>query len=80
MIIKKKAMRVIDTITHPSCRISIFQMNNKYLVKFEIGAYEQTYKFDQEDYNSLEELKAKINPEFIDKVIDIFRQMHGISV
>jgi len=72
-------MRVIDTIKHPSCRISIFQMNNKYLVKFEIGSYEQTYKFDQEDYNSLEELKAKINNEFIDKVIDIFRQMHGIA-
>jgi hypothetical protein len=72
-------MRVIDTITHPSCRISIFQMNNKYLVKFEIGSYEQTYKFDQEDYNSLEELKAKINTEFVDKVIDIFRQMHGIA-
>ena len=71
-------MRIIDTISHPACRISIFQMNNKYLVKFEIGAYEQTYKFEQEDFNNLEELKAKINAEFVDKVIAIFRQMHSI--
>ena len=38
-------MRIIDTIPHPSITISIFQMNDKYQVKFEAGPMEQTFKF-----------------------------------
>jgi hypothetical protein len=69
-------MRVIDQIPHPACRISIFTMNNKFLVKFEAGPYEQTYKFDQDDFNGVESLKAKISEGFIEQVIAVFRTMH----
>jgi len=73
-------MRIIDSIIHPACKISFFAMNNKYLVKFEAGPYEQTYKFDQDDYENLNLLKAKINTQFIDEVIVIFRKMHTINM
>ena len=36
-------MRIIDTIEHPILRISIFEMNQKYIVKFELGALEQSF-------------------------------------
>ena len=40
-------MRIIQTIEHPKMRISLFQMNQKYILKFEYGPLEQSYKFDE---------------------------------
>jgi hypothetical protein len=69
-------MRVIETIPHRSITISIFQMNNKHIVKFEAGPMEQVFKFDIEIVKSLEELKQIINEEFIEKVRLRFNEMY----
>ncbi len=70
-------MRIVDNIPHPSLTISIFQMNDKYLVKFEAGAMmEQTFKFYTEDIKSLENLKRLMNDEFIEKVRLRFNEMY----
>jgi len=50
-------MRIIDQIPHESMTISIFQMNDKYQVKFEAGPMEQTFKFTLEEVKNLENLK-----------------------
>ena len=75
-------MRIIDTIPHESMTISIFQMNDKYQVKFEAGPMEQTFKFLAEEVKSLEGLKTKINTEFIEttrkRFNDMFLQMREI--
>jgi hypothetical protein len=72
-------MRIIDTIPHPSISISIFQMNDKFIVKFEAGPMEQAFKFHTEDVKSVEGLKTLINDAFIETVRsrfnDMFRQM-----
>ncbi len=72
-------MRIIDTIPHPSISISVFQMNDKFIVKFEAGPMEQAFKFYTEDVKSVEGLKALINAAFIEKVRirfnDMFMQM-----
>jgi len=72
-------MRIIDSIPHPSISISIFQMNDKYIVKFEAGPMEQAFKFNNEQVGSLENLKTMINTDFISKVHarfnDMFMQM-----
>ena len=39
-------MRTLGEIMHPACKISLFSWNGKYLVKFEQGLCEQTYKFE----------------------------------
>ncbi len=74
-------MRIIDSIPHPSITISIFQMNDKYMVKFEAGPMEQTFKYLVEEVGSLEGLKQKVNAEFIEKVRlrfnDMFLQLKG---
>lgn len=72
-------MRIIDQIPHPQLSISIFSMNNKYLVKFEVGSYEQTYKVNHDDVQGLEELKEKVNSELLDKVAAAFREMHALD-
>ena len=42
-------MRVIAELPHPECKISIFSMNQKYIVKFEQGTFEQSYKLAELD-------------------------------
>ena len=69
-------MRIIDSIPHPSITISIFQMNDKYMVKFEAGPMEQTFKYTIEEVGSVEGLKQRINPEFIEKVRLRFNEMY----
>ncbi len=68
-------MRVIDQIPHPQITIQIFQMNDKYLVKFEAGPMEQIFKFRNDQISGLDELKNKIDTKFIDEVIERFHQM-----
>lgn len=72
-------MRIIDSIPHPTMSISIFQMNDKYIVKFEAGPMEQAFKFITTDVGSLDKLKRLINDDFIHSVYhrfnDMFNQM-----
>jgi hypothetical protein len=72
-------MRIIDTIPHPQLKISIFQMNGKYLVKFEAGSYEQTFKVDESEVSGLVGLKEKVNDEFLVEVAAAFRIMHAAN-
>jgi hypothetical protein len=75
-------MRIVDSIPHESMTISIFHMNDKYMVKFEAGPMEQTFKFTQADVGSLADLKKKIDADFIDntriRFNEMFKQMSGI--
>ena len=68
-------MRIIDSIPHPSISISIFQMNDKFIVKFEAGPMEQSFKFHTEDVKSVDGLKKLINEAFIETVRVRFNEM-----
>jgi hypothetical protein len=68
-------MRIIDSIPHPSMSISIFQMNDKFIVKFEAGPMEQAFKFFTEDVKSVDGLKKLINEDFIETVRVRFNEM-----
>jgi hypothetical protein len=69
-------MRIVDTIPHPALQISIFQMNDKYLVKFEAAMMEQVFKFDITEVKNIEALKQIINADFIDAVRKRFNEMY----
>lgn len=68
-------MRIIENIPHPNITISIFQMNDKYLVKFEAGPMEQVFKFKTEEIGGLDALKKKIDKEFVEEVYQRFLTM-----
>lgn len=68
-------MRVVDTILHPSITISIFLMNDKFVVKFEAGHMEQAFKFKQDEVKNIDNLKSIIDEEFISKVYSRFNEM-----
>jgi hypothetical protein len=42
-------MRIIAELPHPDFKISILNMNNKYIVKIEQGNLEQSYKIAEAD-------------------------------
>ncbi|MEJ6979031.1 hypothetical protein WG906_01125 [Pedobacter sp. P351] len=69
-------MRVVAELPRPDCKITIFSMNMKYLVKFEQGILEQTYKLSEMDLidgvNSVFEI---IDEEFIATVVSRFKMM-----
>jgi uncharacterized protein YlzI (FlbEa/FlbD family) len=68
-------MRVLETIPHPSITITIFQMNDKFIVKFEAGPMEQVFKFNQVEVKGLDGLKRIINADFIEKTRHRFNDM-----
>lgn len=42
-------MRTLAELPHPDFKITIFTMNQKFIVKFEQGGLEQTYKIAEAD-------------------------------
>ncbi|MCD6067481.1 MAG: hypothetical protein K0S33_2307 [Bacteroidetes bacterium] len=69
-------MRIIASIPHPSISISVFQMNEKYIVKFEAGPMEQAFKFTTEQVKGLEHIKEIVNDAFIENVRKRFNEMY----
>ncbi len=68
-------MRIIDSIPHESMTISIFQMNDKFIVKFEAGPMEQAFKFHVDQVKNVGTLKTLINTDFIEKTRARFNEM-----
>ena len=58
-------MRVVGEIPHPRLKITIFNWNNRYLIKLEAGFFEQTFKVSEFDITSDEDLKKIVDAEFL---------------
>ena len=69
-------MRIIATIPHPSIRISVFHMNDKYIVKLEAGPMEQAFKFSTEEVKGPEHIEKILDSEFMRKALDRFNEMY----
>jgi hypothetical protein len=69
-------MKTLGQIPHPEMLITIFMWNNKYLLKFEAGPYEQVYKIDAGAFDDANELKSRISAGFTESVAERFRQMN----
>lgn len=68
-------MRVIGNIAHEKCNITFFHWNNRYLIKLESGPFEQTFKIQEYDLASEEELHKVVSEEFISQTIARFDGM-----
>ncbi|ADY51585.1 hypothetical protein Pedsa_1014 [Pseudopedobacter saltans DSM 12145] len=69
-------MRVVAELPHPKCKISIFSMNMKYIIKFEQGTLEQTFKLAEMDLiKGIDSVFEILDEEFINKVADRFDAM-----
>jgi hypothetical protein len=68
-------MRIIGEIPHPDCKITLFSWNNRYLIKVEQGLLEQTFKVDQFELASENDLIKMVNEQFIKDALNRFISM-----
>ncbi len=69
-------MRIIATIPHSEMRISIFGMNQKYILKLEWGPLEQSFKWDEYEFQNLEEFISRVqSSDLIRNSLERFKQM-----
>lgn len=70
-------MRLIKDFTQGPVRVSLFHWNNKYLIKLEAGPLEQTFKVDEFDLESEEQVHTLLDAEFIENCVKRFDDMYG---
>jgi hypothetical protein len=68
-------MRFIKEIPNEFCKTSLFSFNNKFIIKFEAGSYEQIYKVSELDISSEDEIEEMLGDDFYSKVIERFKAM-----
>jgi hypothetical protein len=68
-------MRVVKEIPYPNFKITIFHWNNRYLIKFESGMLEQTFKVNELEVNSESEVLALLDEDFLKQAINRFDEM-----
>lgn len=70
-------MRVVDEIPHPRFKIQIFNFNSKYIVKVELGQFEQSYKIGETDVMGLNDVKDMVNKDFLSACLKRFVDMRA---
>ena len=71
-------MRTIAELPHPNCKITIFGMNQKYIIKFEQGNLEQSYKIAEVDIvNGVNGIFEILDDTFINSVLANFQTMRS---
>ena len=68
-------MRLIAEIPHDRYKISIFNYNQKYVVKIELGQFEQIFKIGELDVMSLEDVKGMITQDLLSNCLQRFITM-----
>jgi hypothetical protein len=68
-------MRTVAEIPHHTYKISVFSYNAKFIVKIELGQFEQIYKINEMDVMGLEDVKNMLTPAFLENCMDRFLTM-----
>ncbi len=69
-------MRVIAELPHPDCKITIFSMNQKFIIKLEKGIFEQIYKLAELDIpDGVNGVFQVLDEEFMRTAAERFEQM-----
>lgn len=69
-------MRVVAELPHPDFKITIFSMNQKFIVKMERGTLEQSYKIPEMDLtNGIDGVFEILDDEFLKGVAARFVEM-----
>lgn len=72
-------MRTIAELPHPEFKITLFNMNQKYIVKFEQGQLEQSYKLSELDLSGggANEVFQILDDDFLNTVTERFKTMRA---
>lgn len=70
-------MRFIKDIPNDFCKTSLYSFNNKFIIKFEGGDYEQVYKVSEMDIAGEEDIEEMLGDTFYKSVIKRFEEMQN---
>lgn len=70
-------MRLVKEIPHDRYKIQIFNYNSKYIVKIELGQFEQSYKIGETDVNGLEDVERMITSDLLSNSLKRFIEMRS---
>jgi len=70
-------MRLVKEVPHERYKIQIFQYNVKYILKIELGQFEQTYKIGETDVNGVEDFEKLITPLILSNALKRFVEMRS---
>lgn len=68
-------MRLVKDIPHERYKIQLFSYNEKYILKIELGQFEQTYKIGQLDVEGPGDVEKMITPELLSNALHRFLSM-----
>ena len=70
-------MRIVGQIEHPILKITVMQMNNRYVLKLEANMLEQTYKFNEDDkLRTMADIEKLVDEPFLNECIKRFSEMN----
>ncbi|MCU0324499.1 MAG: hypothetical protein MUF45_04520 [Spirosomaceae bacterium] len=68
-------MKFLKELPNSYCKANLYYWNNKFIIKFEAGMFEQTYKISEMDVSGEDEIEEIIGDTFLEKVVERFKQM-----
>ena len=68
-------MRIINSFIKENIRVTIFDFDLKFVIKFEFGSLEQTYKVDKLEFVNISELESKLRSLDIESIKKRFEEM-----
>lgn len=69
-------MRQLYRIPHSKLVITVFGMNERFILKLEAGPMEQTYKIPEEAVNGPEDVKRLLDGPFLAEILTHFNAMY----
>ena len=66
---------MVKEIPHERYRIQIHQYNGKYILKIELGQYEQSYKINELDIEDTNAIDSMLSEEFLNNCLNRFLTM-----
>ena len=70
-------MRVLKEIPHERYKIQLLNYNAKYIVKIELGQFEQIFKIGETDVASLDEVEKMLTTELLSNCLKRFIEMRS---
>jgi hypothetical protein len=70
-------VRLVKDIPHEKYKIQLFQYNGKYILKIELGQFEQTYKIGDTDVYGVEDVEKMITPQLLKNSLNRFVEMRA---
>jgi hypothetical protein len=70
-------MRTVKEIPHERYKIQILNYNSKYILKIELGQFEQSFKIGESDIATLDELENMVTPELLSNCLKRFLEMRS---